>query len=82
MIDADTRYSDDPAAQAFVAEHPDGATLQQVADAMGLCRARLVMVEWRALRRLRERLALRGVGPEDVLDRMSLGEWLEMDGDG
>lgn len=44
-------YEDDPWAQAFVARHPAGATLDQVGAALGLVRERVRQVEETAMRK-------------------------------
>lgn len=66
LIDAATRYEDDPHAQAFVASHPDGATLEEVSVHFGLTRERVRQIEERALRSLVLRLQLMGISADDV----------------
>jgi len=48
-------YELDDAARAFVAAHPDGGTLEEVAAAMGCSRRAIFACEQRALKKL-ERL--------------------------
>jgi len=47
-------WADDALAQAVVAEHPDGMTLEEVGDLMGLTRERIRQIELTALRKLRK----------------------------
>lgn len=60
------RYEDDVAAQLVVAAWPDGATLEVIADAMGVTRERVRQIEERALRRLYLRMRVAGVELEDL----------------
>lgn len=59
-------FARDPDAQRFVADHPDGATLEQVGDALGVTRERVRQLERTALGRLRKRAALAGIDPSDL----------------
>lgn len=73
-VDRVTAFVKDQAARRFVDEHPDGATLEEVAAALGVSRERVRQIESRALRKLRaefppELLAeLLGVARHDGLD--------------
>lgn len=66
-IDSVTRYEDDPAAQRFVAEHPGGAMLEEIADVLGVTRQRVQQIEASALRHMRARMKLAGVAAEDTV---------------
>lgn len=46
------RFSDDPDAVAFVREHPDGATIEEVAAALGITYNEAHRISKRALRKL------------------------------
>jgi hypothetical protein len=46
-------YEDDETVKAFVREHPDGATLEEVAQALGLTKQRIHQIEVEALNKLR-----------------------------
>ncbi len=67
-LDAVTRYDDDEQAQAFVAAHPDGATLEEIGELWGITRERVRQIERDALRQLCARLKLVGVSERDVRD--------------
>jgi len=56
----------DPTCRAWVAERPDGATLEQVGQALGVTRERVRQIETRALARLATALTKLGVDPADV----------------
>lgn len=56
-IDPSTRYEDDVDAQEFVSRHPDGATLDQVAEAFGVTRERARQIEEGALHKIFRRRA-------------------------
>lgn len=45
-------YPDDPWARQFVQEHPEGATLEEVAQALGMSRERVRQIEEEALTKL------------------------------
>lgn len=78
VIDDDTRYEHDAAAQLVVARHPDGATLELVGALMGVTRQRAEQLEAQALRHFAARCRLIGITPEDVreyLARKSGGSW-------
>lgn len=60
-IDDGVAFADDEVAVAFVNQHPDGATLEEVGNAFGLTRERVRQIEAVALRKLLEAL-----GPEGV----------------
>lgn len=59
-------FEQDEAAQRFVAEHPDGATLEEVGNAFGLTRERMRQIEAKAIDALRKRCALAGIEAEDL----------------
>lgn len=61
-------YELDEAAQRFVDEHPDGGSLDEIGEAMGLTRERIRQIESIALRRLSIRLPLAGIDPEDAAE--------------
>lgn len=65
-IDATTPYADDVEAQRLVEANPDGMTLEQVGDVLGVTRERVRQIEAGALKSLRLRCALAGIEPEDV----------------
>lgn len=69
-VDGHTRYTADAAAQAFVASHPGGATLETVAESFGLTRERVRQIEEQALARLRRLLPVAGVAAHDVVDML------------
>lgn len=48
----DTRFADDHVALAFVREHPDGATFEEVADALGISAGEARRIAKRAIRKL------------------------------
>lgn len=52
-----SRYADDPAARAFVAAHPGGATLEEVGAAFGVTREAIRQIEERALVHFARRFA-------------------------
>lgn len=45
-------------------------TLEEIAEIMGCTRERIRQIEQRALMKLRKRLRLKGINPEDVLGDM------------
>lgn len=45
-------------------------TLEEIAEIMGCTRERIRQIEQRALMKLRKRLRLKGINPEDVLGQM------------
>lgn len=59
-------YSEDIAAQLFVATFPDGATLEQIGEAFGVTRERIRQVEVDALETLRNRAAAHGLDERDL----------------
>lgn len=65
-IDGATRYDDDPACQAFVNAHADGADLAEIAAALGLSYERVRQLVDIAVRKLRRRMPLVGVSAEDL----------------
>lgn len=52
------RFSDDPAAVRFVADHPDGASLDAIGALYGCTRENIRQVEEKALRNFTRRLRL------------------------
>lgn len=60
-------FAEDAAAQAFVEQHPGGATLEVCGDALGVTRERLRQIESKALKRLRKRCRLAGITAEDLV---------------
>ena len=54
-------WEDDPGAQAFFAQHPGGATLEEVAAALGVTRERVRQIEEVALRKCRREAKRIGV---------------------
>jgi hypothetical protein len=66
LIDAITPYASDVAAQLFVAHFGDGATLEDIGDALGVTRERVRQIEQVALRHLRARAKLAGISREDI----------------
>lgn len=61
-----TPYALDVGAQRFVAEHPDGASLYEIAEAMGVSAERVRQIEEAALRGLRARAQLAGIEQSDL----------------
>lgn len=47
-----TPYEEDEACQRFVADHPGGATLGEIAEYMGVTRERVRQIEFGALKKL------------------------------
>lgn len=62
----ETRYCDDIEAQRFVAEHDEGATLDEIGAFLGISRERARQIEEVARKRLVARLAVAGVAREDL----------------
>ena len=52
IVDRDTPYEQDVACQLFVATFAQGATLDSIADAIGVSRERVRQIETEALRKL------------------------------
>lgn len=71
LIDGHTRFHLDRVAQDFVAEHPAGATLEEVGEVFALTRERIRQIEAKAMRRLVARLRLAGVVESDVLEMLA-----------
>ncbi len=53
LVDANSRYEDDPVAQAVVAMYPEGVPSEIVAELFGISRGRVSQIEERALRKIR-----------------------------
>jgi hypothetical protein len=53
IVDANSRYEDDPVAQAVVAMYPEGVPSEIVAELFGISRGRVSQIEERALRKIR-----------------------------
>ena len=68
-----TRYADDPDAQAIVAAHPDGMSLELVGAYLGVTRERARTLEAQALKKIAALLALDGVRERDVVAWLSRG---------
>lgn len=69
LVHPTTRYDDDVAAQLCVAAFPDGMTLEQVGEALGLTRERVRQIEKHALRRIALKLRqLRSRAPAGALE--------------
>jgi len=66
-VDRTTAYLRDEAAQRFVHDNPDGATLEEVAAALGVSRERVRQIEARAIRKLRG-----VVSPEQLAELLGL----------
>lgn len=71
IVHPSRRYADDPAAQLFVAAFPDGATLAEVGEALGVNRERVRQIVEGACRSLLKRLPLAGVRAADVLEHLA-----------
>lgn len=65
-------YEDDPWAQAFVAAHPDGATLEEVGAALGIVRERVRQLEESAIRKCRRAAQKLGAEALAVLEEWEL----------
>lgn len=65
-------YHEDPWAQAFVAAHPDGATLEQVGAALGIVRERVRQLEESAIRKCRRAAQKLGAEALAVLEEWEL----------
>lgn len=74
-IDPDLCYENDPEAQRFVAEHPNGATLEEIAELFGTTRERIRQVEEAALCKLK--LAIHRLDPRNELRSLAedMREW-------
>ncbi len=70
LVDKETRYQDDVACQLFVATFRGGATLDSIAEALGVSRERVRQIENDAKRKL-DALGLRAfnVDPDDPDER-------------
>lgn len=77
---SEPRYVDDPAAQAFVAKHDQGAKLEEIGEHLGITRERVRQIEVVALKRFLARLALAGIERADLalfISQRSHGHMLE-----
>lgn len=72
-IDSTTPYTEDLACQRFVAKHPDGATLDEVGEMLGVTRERVRQIEAKALAHFRRRALIAGLPIEalELLERAS-----------
>lgn len=61
LVDKDTKYVDDTACQLFVAVFKGGATLDSIAEALGVSRERVRQIEGDALVHLRAELKKNGL---------------------
>lgn len=71
VVDEHTAYVDDVSCQLFVGAFPDGMSLEEIGDAMGVTRERIRQIETRALPKLGKRLALAGVSEADFRELMA-----------
>lgn len=62
------RYEGDADAQAFVAAHPRGATLEEIAQYYGVSRERIRQIEEQALAKLVKRCQLAGITRADLIE--------------
>lgn len=67
----DTPYEQDTEAQRFVEEHPEGATLDEVATALGVSHNLIHKIEQKALAEFQKRLRLVGVSEADVVEHFA-----------
>lgn len=65
-------YDEDPWARAFVAAHPDGATLEEIGAALGLVRERVRQLEESAIRKCRRAAQKLGAEALAVLEEWEL----------
>ncbi len=70
LIDSITPYEGDARCQYVVQCHPDGLTLEEIGDLLGLTRERIRQIEHRALLNFRRRALLAGIREEDVLEML------------
>lgn len=71
-------FAEDPEAVAFVEAHPDGATLDEIGEWLGVTRERIRQMEGDALRSLAMRLRLAGVtesGEQSAITWVDEGRW-------
>lgn len=59
-------WEDDEEAQRLVEEHPDGMTLSEIGDALGITRERVRQIQEHALEKLARRCADFGIEPADL----------------
>lgn len=65
-LDAARPWADDVDARAWLAEHPDGSTLEEVGRAFRIGAVRVQQIEAAALRKVRAELERGGFGADDV----------------
>lgn len=65
VVHPSTEYSEDPAAQ-MITSMPEGATLEQIGEAIGCTRERVRQIEVSALKKLRKRVAEFGLTDADL----------------
>ena len=66
LIDMRTPYADDDRCWYVVEAHPDGLTLDEIGQLMGVTREWVRQIEERALAHLRARCELAGITGDDV----------------
>lgn len=74
LIDMRTPYADDDRCWYVVEAHPDGLTLDEIGQLMGVTREWVRQIEERALEHLRARCELAGISREDVREFLARRE--------
>ena len=67
----------DEAVEEFIASHPEGGTLEQIAQVLGITRERVRQIITKALQKLSRQCKERGISPSDVPSRESVWDRLE-----